>query len=233
MQRFEIPVLSQVKLDHAKGRKEHHGEALVLALDLSITWTTNNLALDMFGKQVRKALFLKLPADEQSQRADDDDDDDDPSAGQTELDLPVSDRPFLRLQRVKMPLKLDHEYTGWTLHHDFGTGGESNVVVKLCKLKSFEITPIEGGSVEIKFSLSSAADITGEMVGHFSALIQEKISITLLGPNKTDEDKPIDASSGSGAPGTEPAPGSAVNGDATTLFIAAHGGTPGGAEKTH
>ena len=61
MQKFELTTPTQVKLDHAKGRKEHHGEALVLALDLKVTLATNNKVLDQFDPQLRHALFSALP----------------------------------------------------------------------------------------------------------------------------------------------------------------------------
>lgn len=193
--KFELKQPTMVKLNHAKGRKEHHGEALVLALDLSVTWTTNNRALDMLDPELREALFSALPPGTK------------PTTDQGELQLPVSDLPFVRLPRMKYPWKLEGvELTGYTLRLDYGTGGDSDKVVKVCKLKNFETTPIEGGSTEISFGISSAADIEGETVGLFSAYIQEGITITLLAPVKVD-DGVIDASNGSGAPGTKPAAG--------------------------
>src|SRR5690606_13591232 len=96
------------------------------------------------------------------------------------------------------------EMTGYTLRLDYGTGGDADKIVKVCKLKGFEFTPIEGGSVEISFGISSAADVEGGTVGLFSAYIQENITITLLAPVKVEGDA-IDASNGSGAPGTKPA----------------------------
>lgn len=191
--KFELTQPTMVKLNHAKGRKEHHGEALVLALDLSVTWTTNNRALDMFDPGLREALFSALPPGTK------------PPADQGELELPISELGFIRLPRLKYPVKLEGvEMTGYTLRLDYGTGGDSDKIVKVCKLKGFEFTPIEGGSVEIHFGISSSADIEGEVVGLFSAYIQENITITLLAPAKVEGDS-IDASNGSGAPGTRPA----------------------------
>ena len=225
MQKFELTTPTQVKLEMAKGRKEFHGEALVLALDLKLSLATNNNVLDQFDPQLRHALFSALPPGNK------------PPENQAELDLPVSDLSFINLARVEYPLKLDLELKGYTLRLDYGMGGEkSDTVVKLCALKNFKVTPIAGGSVEIEFSVSSAADIDGATVGKFSALIQENITITLLAPNEV-ENGVIDASAGSGAPGTtpdgeqgqipqpeQPKPkGSRKNSDATDAFIAQHG----------
>lgn len=220
--KFEIATTSQVKLDNAKPRKENHGEAKVLALDLSMTWTTNNKALDLLMPGLREFLFAPMPA---SADADD----------QTELDLPVSDLPFIRFPKMTYPIKLEHEFLGWTLRMDFGRGGDADKIVPLCKLKNFQITPIEGGSVEIHFSASSAADITGDLVGAFSEFVQQMMAITLLAP-LVELDKPIDSSAGSGAPGVgdgeqkqlEAPPvdkkASKARQSAEEAFIAQHGG---------
>lgn len=219
---FEHNKPTTVKLAHAKGRKENHGEAKVLALDLSITFTTNNRFLDTFAPGWREAMFSAVPSGQVE------------PSDQEEMDLRVSDLPFLRMPHAVYPLKFDKEYTGHTLRLDYGRGGDSDKVVQLCKLKSFQFTPIEGGSVEIHYSLASAADITGDIVGAFSELIQQDIVITLLAPAAV-EGGIIDASTGSGAPGTGPAaeqekpakaPSKAVK-TATDAFVEAH--APGGA----
>lgn len=183
---FEIKIPTTVKLAHAKGRKEMHGEAKVLALDLSLTWTTHNTALDMFDAELRPALFAAMPR------------------GQTEPELPMSDLAFLKFMQMIYPVKWETEYEGYTLRLDYGRGGDADKILHLCKVKNFQFTPLEGGSVEIHFSVSSAADITGQMVGIFSEYIQQDIVLTLLPPVVVQGDL-IDSSAGSGAPGTGPA----------------------------
>lgn len=220
---FEHNKPTTVKLAHAKGRKENHGDVKVLALDLSITFTTNNRFLDTFAPGWREAMFSAVPLGQTEANND-----------QEEMDLRVSDLPFLRMAHAVYPLKFDKEYTGHTLRLDYGRGGDSDKVVQLCKLKSFQFTPIEGGSVEIHYSLASAADITGDLVGAFSELIQQDIVITLLAPAAV-EGGLIDASAGSGAPGTGPAaepekaakPKSKAVQNATDAFVDMH--APGAA----
>jgi hypothetical protein len=219
---FELTQPTTLRLKHAAARKEFHGEALVLALDLRCIWTTNNKSLELLSKDVREGLFTALPS---SMERDEDDD-------QDELDLPVSDLPFVRMPKLKYPVKIENEMTGYTLRQDFGLGGKSDAVLSVCVLKNWGITPIEGGSVDIEFTISSAADITGEIVGRFMALIQQDIVITLLAPAMV-EDGVIDVSAGSGAPGTgpvdEPAPKtkpkSKAHRDATAAFLDANGTT--------
>jgi hypothetical protein len=163
--KFELTNPTTVKLKHVNARKENHGEAKVLAMDLRLCWTTNNRALDAMFPGLRQSLFAALPI------------------GELE----------------------DDELSGYTLRMEFGLGGEkSDTVVKVCVVKGFSVSPIEGGSVEIEFSVSSSADITGEVSGRFNDFIQQDIVITLLAPTVLATDL-IDASAGSGAPGTGPA----------------------------
>jgi hypothetical protein len=236
-QKFELPKPTMMELKHVSTNKEHHGEALVLAIDLKFKWVTNNIALNMLdGGGMREALFAALPPGTKAPVKVEDDD------GQAEMDMPVSDLPFVRMPRVGYPLKTDYEFTGYKLVRDYGRGGDADQVLSLCKLKDFKITPIEGGSVCIEFGVRSAADVTGEMAGSWSEAAQENVEISLFAPVKA-EGPVIDASNGSGAPGTNGASGEtpALNGetngakagtkapvDATDAFVASQpeGGTP-------
>ena len=231
--KFELVKPTTVKLKNAQSRPEHHGEALVLAMDLRLVWTTNNIALNLLSPALRNALFSTLPAGEEPEGDDDGDD-------QAELELPVSDRPFIALAKLKYPVKWELELSGYTLRLDYGLGGQSDSVVKVCVLKNFAITPIEGGSVEIEFTVSSSADITGEIVGRFSEKQQQDIVITLLAPAAVQGDA-IDASAGSGAPGTgpaaepekEPKAPSKAKQDATAAFLERNGVDGGAAPVAH
>ena len=214
---FELKNQTTVKLKNAQSRPEHHGDALVLAMDLRLVLTGNNRILDMLSPALRESLFTLQPP---SVAADDD---------QAEMELPVSERPFIAMGKLRYPVKWEVEFTGYTLRLDYGLGGASDCVVSLCVLKNFSITPIEGGSVEIEFTASSSADISGGIVGRFSEKQQQDIVITLLAPTAV-EGGLIDASTGSGAPGTGPAdePEKPVNSkskahrDATDAFVDAH-----------
>jgi len=220
---FEIPTPTQVKLDHAKGRKENHGDVKVLAIDLSITFATNNRFLDTFAPGWREALFCALPPGSEA------------PADQSTMDLRVSDLPFLRMPNAIYPIKLDKEFSG-TLRMDYGRGGDADKVLNTCKLKSFQITPIEGGSVEIHFAASTSADVTGEMVGVFSEYIQQNIAISIIAP-KDEQGRLIDASKDGDAPKAKSKKTKdAAQADAATEgFLDAHGaGAPpdGAAEQS-
>jgi hypothetical protein len=187
---FELKTPTTVKLDKLNSRIEMHGEAHVLAVDLKVTLTTNNAILDSFHAKLRAMLFCNLPAEAKEE--------------QGELDLPVSDLPNVTFTKIDYPIKWDLEATGYTCRVDHGLGGDSDLVLNLCVLKNFKFSPIEGGSCEVEFTISSAADIDERIAGKLSVMQQSDITITLLAPAEV-KDGMIDASAGSGAPGTGPA----------------------------
>ena len=204
---FELTHPTDCALDKVNTSIEHHGEAHVLAIDLKVTLTTNNRILDSFHPRLRQMLFCALAAEAQ--------------AGQGELQLPVSDLPNVTFTKLEYPIKWDLESTGYTCTVDHGLGGKSNIVLNLCTLKNFKFSPIEGGSCEVEFTISSAADIDGRIAGKLSVMQQSDITVTLLAPAAV-EGGVIDASAG--APGTEKAkkPRSKAHDAATDAFVAAH-----------
>lgn len=236
LNRFELTKPTVVKLDHSKSRKENHGDVLVNALDLSLTLTANQSVLEMIDPELLTGLYRVVPLSEEEEDADSDGDDE--SGGeQAEMDLPIGVRPYLRFPHMKYPV-MPHEgkeLIGYTLRLDYGLGGDSDHTLHLCVLKKFGVTPIEGGSVEISWHLSTSADITDTEIGIFGARIQENITITLLKPNEVPSGV-IKAGADSGAPGTgpaadepqgdlldgEPQEPAAGNTDATMAFINAH-----------
>ncbi|MNR37745.1 hypothetical protein D3C85_1557940 [compost metagenome] len=58
-------------------------------------------------------------------------------------------------------------------------------------MHKFRITPIEGGSAEVKFAISSAADIDDHIIGTLSILQQRDISIQLSMPEVEQPAKPL------------------------------------------
>jgi hypothetical protein len=183
---FHIDEPKTVKLTNVNGRKEVHGEELVQAIDLSVAGNFQNDMLAQFHEALRSAMFTKAgPA------ASDD--------VQKELDLPVSDLPNMRFSRLGYPLKWDMEVIGATLEIHYGTG--KPIVLSLCKVKDFKLTPLEGGTVEIAFRISSAADITEKVLGKLGIMSGTDIEIVLFAPEVEPEaDKPLNTAGNADAP---------------------------------
>lgn len=167
--RFELLDFTGVKLDNVNSRMQKHGEENVPALDLAITLTTINKVLDLIHHALRPTLFCAQGAQGRQPT-------------QAEMDLPVDDLPNIRFPHLDYPVKYDSMLTGYTLTVDYGRGGEQNLRLKTCDIKTFKITPIEGGSVEVKFTVQCADGVDERVVGKLSMLQQSEISITLEGP---------------------------------------------------
>lgn len=142
---FELKTPTTVKLKHASARKEHHGDILVLALDLRLVWTTNNRSLDEPFPGLRDALFTALPIGVE-----------DPDDDQAEMDLPVSETPFVRLAKLKYPVKWEEELTGYTVRQDFGLGGKSDKV-----LNAFDHLPPRLIPADTRFHYRATEDAGG------------------------------------------------------------------------
>lgn len=166
-----------VKLSNVQTRVERHGEDEVMAIDLAVTWNTNNRALTEIHKQLRNALFCNhaQPSD----------------SPQAEMDLPVYELPNVRVPGMDYPIKLDFQQIGARAEVAYGIDETTAIVLQLCKLHKFRITPIEGGSAEVKFAISSAADIDDHIIGTLSVLQQREISLKLTMPEVAQAEKPL------------------------------------------
>lgn len=226
MSKFEILQTTEMLCVKFQTRSENHGEAKVTAQDTRVRWRTHNSALNTLHRELRETFFSATP---------------DQESDQGEMALEANDLAFVRFKNLAYPLRWDREFTGYTLYIDYGTGGESNMDVKVCKLHKFDITPLDGSLVDIEFTISSAADISERFVGHMGLQQQKSIFLQLFGPNLV-EGEVIDSTAGSGAPGTGPAAeaetpkakgkSKAVQ-TATDAFVDAHAPGGDGVPATH
>ena len=184
---FALHEPTTVKLNKFQTRAENHGDALVPAMDMAVSWTTSNRALGLFDPGLRDALCSDLPDGQMV-------------GDQDEMDLSEDGKAFIRFKSLDQPLKWSREFTGYTLTVDYGLGDSSNLKVAQCKLHKFSFELQDGGSVTINFTISSSADINAAFCGVLSLKQQEEITIKLVPPVKSDG-QVIDSSAGSGAPG--------------------------------
>jgi hypothetical protein len=156
-------------MDYVHSRVEHHGDDLVPAIDVALTWTTNNRALDDVAAGLRDALFTTHATSGEAKK-------------QKEMDLPVDELPHLRAPTIAPPIKLEFEMEGATFIIENGIKDDSAVTLGMCKVHKMRARPIEGGSVELKFIVSSASDITASVVGELSMKQQTEVSAMLRAP---------------------------------------------------
>lgn len=164
-----------VKLRNVQTRMEKHGEDDVPALDLAISVTGGNALLDLVHPDLRAMLFKPVG---DAHGAD----------GQQEIDLPVDDRPSVRVPGLGQ-LKYDREQIGMTLRVFYGATGKADMVLGAVRLSKLKVAAcIEGGSVELQFNLSTT-DVSEKIIGKLSLLQGHEISITLIAP-EVEQQKP-------------------------------------------
>lgn len=185
---LELLEPTTVKLSNVQTRVEKHGDEEVMAIDLAVTWNTNNRSLTAIQKQLRNALFCNLAQDS--------------DCAQAEMDLPVDELPNVRVPGMDYPVKLDFQQVGARVEVAYGIDETTAIVLQLCKVHKFRVTPIEGGSAEVKFAVSSSADIDDHIIGTLSILQQRDISLKLNMPEVEQPAKQL--TEGDVFPGAEP-----------------------------
>lgn len=151
-----------VKLRNFNTRMEVHGETDVAAMDLALAITGGNELLDMIHSDARRLLFKPL------------------SERPGELPLPTDDLPSIRMPQLAMPMAFDLEQVGMTLRIAYGATGKADMVVADVKLSKVKVEAlIEGGSVEVRFTLSST-DVSEKVLGKLPLLQKHELSITLM-----------------------------------------------------
>lgn len=152
------------KLASVNLRAEIHGEDRVPACDLKFEGVVANDVLPYFHPELRQFLFKK---DESPDLVD-----------QAQPEALTA----LRFPRLGT-LKYDHEGTGYKVTVAYGIGGPSDIALADCKVDSFRIDPMQGGSVRLGFRVICHPD--SEQVGKLSELIQQDVEINVTPPEPT------------------------------------------------
>lgn len=166
MKNFELSAGTWVTITKATPRKEHHGDDLVQAISLRLSWTTTNDSLNKLHPHLKDMLFWKIPQEEAQERI----------AGVPEI------TPNLRCPTVATPLKVEASFSGYTLTIDHGADESSALELYQCSLDKFTVDPVEGGSVTIAWSMSSNKQVTPELVGALCGLEGEEVTVHLVAP---------------------------------------------------
>lgn len=151
------------KLSSFNPRAEKHGDENVPACDLKFEISAHSSLLDALDKSYRPFLFRKPALGEQNDMLD---------------ELSVLDKPKLK------PLKLDEEFPGYKLAIAKGSGLVEPMNLSEVELSTFEIKPIQGGSVSLSFS--AACHPSEGQAGLLYTLVQNQCEITLEPPSIVD-----------------------------------------------
>jgi hypothetical protein len=159
---FEIPVKQQVKLIKASTPMENHGKDFKLAVVLTVEAAITSSALKQFAPDLCDSLYRE---------AEQNDD--------TDL-ITEPTGPTVRRFPKMSAFEWDWEGKDYTLVVDYGLGGDSDITLVDAKVDSFTITPLEGGTVTVKFNVVVHPEALD--VGRLCEMQKRNIDITLTGP---------------------------------------------------
>lgn len=180
------------------------------AAKLRVMVTGPNKLLEQFDPALRAYLYEKAKADAVTQKTLDG------------IEV-VSDLPTLREPGAKLgALKWDDEQTGCTFTIDHGIGGESNIVLRDCKASNWKIVPLDGGSVQVFFSLHTG-ELGRDTLGDLDVLHQQDVRFELQAPEPAPAGDLIQDDEGTPAPGEEYTPEKALADSVAEKGTAAEG----------
>lgn len=159
---FEIVEKQQVKLIKASTPMENHGKDFKLAVVLTVEALISSSSLKQFAPDLCDSLYRE---------AEQNDD--------TDLVTPPSGPTVRRFPKMSA-FEWEYEGAGYDLVVDYGMGGDSDIELVDAKVNSFTITPLEGGTVTVKFNVVVHPEALD--VGRLCEMQKRNIDITLTGP---------------------------------------------------
>lgn len=163
---FELPPNTELTLKSVTPRTEKHGDEDVFAVSLGLKLTGPNTLLDLVQPGLLDMLYTAPPDD------------------QAEIPDVERVKPLLRTAGVES-VKLTACLEGWTLHIDRGVDADQMIVLGGCKVDSFVVHALQGGSVELHFRVGSS-DIDADEAGWICASLKQPIFVGLTAPKKLD-----------------------------------------------
>lgn len=195
---FQLPETTEARLTSVTNRVERHGDDEHPAVSLGISIDAANTVLDRIDPHIREALYK-------------------PVEGQELLPGIEPSTPVLRCNSFdKHTLTTSHE--GWTLEVDEGLDEANPLVFGGCKIDKFIIEAKQGGSIVLRFRVSTS-DVDADKLGKLAMHNGQAIWIRLSG--SAPQAQAIDGSTDAFQ---------ADHPDAGELFAHAHGGTDDGSD---
>ncbi len=163
---LRIDKFTQTLLQSLNIRTENHGDGLARAIDMKCVMDLPNTWLDQLDPDLLDMLFKPVEEEEP----------------QAKLEgVATVLKPLLRSHRIKYPLALELDYSGYQLTVDRGLGGTSNLVLQEVSLNKVFINCKEGGTVELIFRLQ-VSNVGDDVIGRLSSYIKANMFIALKPP---------------------------------------------------
>lgn len=158
---FEISK-QQVKLIKTSVPIENHGKEKKAAVVLTIEAIVHNKLLNLFANGLQDALY-RVPSESES----------------ADLATEPGAPSVLRFGKMS-PFEWNWTGTGYKATVDYGLGGDSDIELSDAKCDSFNITPLEGGSVNVRFNIIGHTDELH--TGRLCFMQKQDINLTLTAP---------------------------------------------------
>lgn len=155
--------MQPIKLQQVLMPMENHDKELKMGIVLKCVGIFPATILQLFSAGLRDSLY-RLPTEEEK----------------ADLATDTSEPCMLRHPKMS-PFTWDYESEGYEAILDYGLGGDSDLKFVDTKVRKFEITPLEGAIVQIKFNLNCHPD--QKDVGALGAKQKQEISMQLTAPS--------------------------------------------------
>jgi hypothetical protein len=166
MKAFELTQGTRLKVTKVTPRKELHGDDRVQAVSLRLRWETVNDSLAKLHPNLKDALFWRPPAAE----------------AQQDIEGQPQTVPFLRVPIMARPVKIDADFSGYTLTIEHGIDDSSALELYDVSLDKFAVDAKEGGTAVIEFSAGSNKEVTSALVGELCDLEGSEIVVQMVAP---------------------------------------------------
>ena len=160
----------EARITNINLRVEHHGDENKRGVDLTIATRAENMILDSFDRGLKETFFRKPGKGEQP---------DLPNISENKL----TQVAYSYLSEQKLP----HTFEGYEMELAGLLDHIEPVFLADVSLKKFEFKALEGGFLELKFTVS-ASDITSEeLVELDAAQLRGAVRITLKRPDEQEQ----------------------------------------------
>lgn len=148
-------------------RGEKTGDPLGPGSNIEFEIKTTNEILVALGSQLRNSLYWKSEGTPLDQ-------------GSLDGIEPVSDVPNLRNPKLGGPLRLQHEFAGYTVRVSSGIGASKPIEIDSVELNKIRIWPQEGGTVRVMFRCQGHPD--EKACGKLAHWVGKAVDLTLIPP---------------------------------------------------
>src|SRR5262245_5585809 len=146
----------EMRVANVNVRSERHGEVETPAVDVKLEWVTSHEVLAAFNPKMREVFYMKDP----------------------QMSLDGMGEGLALVFRDLDPLKMHSEESGLSLRIVHGLSGSSDLVFKDCVASGFKLDMLQGGSVEVTFTVSTT-DLDEKRLGKLGLMLKSDVPVRI------------------------------------------------------